>query len=365
MSQATLPQAPLAQPTFDDAPAPAGQGWCPQCGAPLDRGDKFCVACGTPQETPAPAAAAPEQKRLRCESCGAQIAVDPGQRSYTCPFCESTYVVEFTPQESARQRPEFVIGFAIAPEQAQEAFRRWIASGGWFRPSDLRHAQVVDRLRGVYLPFWAFTMLAHSRWSASIGEYWWRTETYTTVENGKTVTRTRQVRETEWWPLAGRHHEYHSGYLVSGSRGLVQQEAEAVKPFHLAALKRYEPFYLAGWLSEEYSVQREAALELCKQEFARRERGLVAAFMPGDTHSNLECATEFSQINSDLVLLPVYLLTYRYGGKPFRFLLNGQTGRCAGRRPISWWRVGLAIGGGLLLVGLVALVIAIVAALAQ
>jgi hypothetical protein len=360
-----MSQVTLAEPSFDAAPPPAGQGNCQQCGSPLDRGDKFCVACGAAQETPVAAEVVPEQKHLRCNGCGAEIAVDPGQRSYTCPFCESTYVVEFTREESGRQPPEFVIAFAITPEKAQDSFQQWMASGGWFRPSDLKLAEVVDRLRGVYLPFWSFTMLAQSRWSASIGEYWWRTETYTTVENGKTVTRTRQVRETEWWPLSGRHHEYHSGFLVSGSKGLVQSAAQSIQPFHLAGLKRYEPFYLAGWLSEEYSVAREAALATCQQEFTGRERNLIASFLPGDTHSKLESATEYSQINSDLVLLPVYLLTYRYAGKQHRFLLNGQTGQCAGTRPVSWKRIAAAIGGGLALVAVVVLVALLVAMLAQ
>ena len=86
-------------------------------------------------------------------------------------------------------------------------------------------------------------------------------------EDGKPVTHTRTVTETEWWPLSGQHHNYYSGYLVSGSRGLPQGYAERIKPFRLEALKRYQPYFLAGWLSEEYSVERDAALALCQQEF--------------------------------------------------------------------------------------------------
>ena len=41
------------------------------------------------------------------------MQVDPNQRSYTCAFCESTYVVELPADAQRRQRPEFVIGFAV------------------------------------------------------------------------------------------------------------------------------------------------------------------------------------------------------------------------------------------------------------
>jgi len=240
-----------------------------------------------------------------------------------------------------------VVGFAVPPDEASRRFDHWLRENTWFRPGDLKLAQLEGKLRGIYLPFWSFSMLAESTWNAQIGEYWYRTETYTTTVNGKTVTRTRRVRETEWWGLSGLHHNYYSGYLVTGSRGLAQPESQRIQPFRLEALKRYQPYFLAGWLSEEYSVEREAALAQCRAEFERRVEADVAAFLPGDTHSDLNVHSEFSQVGTDLILLPVYLATYRYQDKLYRFLLNGQTGKIAGDKPLSWRRISAAIGTGL------------------
>ena len=138
--------------------------------------------------------------------------------------------------------------------------------------------------------------------------------------------------------------------MVSGSQGLSQQDAERIKPFNLPALKRYEPYYLAGWLCEEYSIQREAALQTCQDEFYRREQRQVAQFLPGDTHCNLQVSTSFSSVNSDLCLLPIYILSYRYRDKLYRFLLNGQTGKLAGDKPISWRRILALVAAILLLI---------------
>ena len=202
----------------------------------------------------------------------------------------------FRRDETDRQRPEFVIGFAVTPEQARDKFFTWIRENSWFRPGDLRAAQIVDKQKGIYLPFWSFSMLAESQWQATIGEYWYRTETYTEQDSkGNTVTKTRQVRETEWWPLSGRHHRYHSGHLVSGSRGLQQLEADRLMPFQLPAMKRYLPHFIAGWLCEEYSIAREDALAICQQEFFQREQSHVAGFLPGDTHRDLHVQTQFSR----------------------------------------------------------------------
>lgn len=334
-----------------EAVVPHGEP-CAACGSPVEADDKFCPACGNPSPNAREAEAveqaelSPLQKFIRCETCGAEVAMSTGQRSYTCAFCDSTYVVEFSPAATGRQRPEFVIGFAVTHEQALAKFQQWIQDNRWYRPGDLKTAEIAERLRGVYLPFWSFSMLAESGWDADIGEYWYETQTYTTRDsNGKMVTKTRRVRRTEWWDLWGRHHRYYSGYLVSGSRGLSQADADRVKPFQLPALRRYEPSYLAGWMSEEYSIEREQALEICQQEFYRREQANVAAFLPGDTHRQLQVRTNFSQINSDLCLLPIYILSYRYKDKLYRFLVNGQTGKVAGDKPVSWSRIGIVIGG--------------------
>lgn len=355
-----------------DAAALAPQGRpCEACGSPVEALDKFCPACGTPNPAYVPGeapvvdaqvvgdqqASPPAQKHFQCQTCGAEVATDPEQLSYTCPFCDSNYVQEIHPDLSGRQLPEFIIGFAVTPEQALEKFKLWLRANSWFRPGDLVVNSVADKLKGVYLPFWSFSMLAQSGWTAQIGEHWYRTETYTTTDSkGNTTTHTRQVQETEWWPLSGHHHKYYSGYLVSGSKGLPQREAERIKPFNLPALKRYEPYFLAGWFSEQYSVDRATALERCQQVFHQWEQGNVASHLPGDTHKGLTVRTNFSEINSDLCQLPVYLLAYQYRGKLYRFLLNGQTGKADGDKPLSWQRIGIAVGVGLFLLLIIVLI---------
>ena len=199
----------------DDAAASHGQP-CDACGCPLEPQDKFCPACGTGHETnvsivvatvvpqativdaeavdassqggPTDAIGRPEtrltkQRFFRCDNCAAEIGTEGEQRSFVCPFCDSTYVSEFSPASSGRQEPEFVIGFALTPEQARAKFKTWISENSLFRPGDLKSATIEDKLKGVYLPFWSFSMLAESRWNANIGEYWYRTETYVTRDS--------------------------------------------------------------------------------------------------------------------------------------------------------------------------------------
>lgn len=331
---------------------------CPRCTAPVEPGDAFCPACGAPQDVEKPEGTTAPAFGFRCENCGAEVRCEIDSRTTACPFCAAPYVVAYDPATSGRQEPEFVLGFEVTPERAEAIYREWLGRGGIFRPSDLHRNALADGLRGIYLPFWSFSLRADSRWRARIGEHWYRTETYTERDaKGNLVTRTRRVQETEWWPLDGGHHSYYSFYLVSGSKGLPQEVSEWIRPFRLLALKRYSPRYLAGWLSEEYSIARDAAYDRTEKEFRRREAEAIAAFLPGDTHSGLEVETTFSRVNSDLILLPIYLRSYRYKGKLYRTLINGQTGMIEGEKPISMGRIGLFI----LLLALIVLVIILIA----
>ena len=52
-------------------------------------------------------------------------------------------------------------------------------------------------------------------------------------------------------------------------------------------------------------------------------------------------------------LLPIYVLSYRYREKVYRFLLNGQTNKAAGDKPVSTRRISLAVLG---VIGLIVLI---------
>ncbi len=316
---------------------------CQRCGVPAGPSQHFCVECRQSLPRRDESAADTQSTTFACQTCGARVRFEDGRRSERCPFCNTAYVATGQSRGSGPE-PEFVIGFTITHHRATEIFRRWLTENRWFHPGDLAEQSVIDRAVGVYLPFWSFTCRIDSDWSARIGEYWYRTETYTTTDaKGRTVTRTRTVQETEWWPLAGRRHRYATGYYVSASAGLAQDEAESIQPYDLPAMVRYDPGYLAGWAAEDPQVDAPTAWKTFQAAMEARERSLTAAFLPGDTHTGLQVQCEFSGVAKDLMLLPVHVLCYQYRGKLYRFLINGQTGRCVGRRPVSGAKVSLAI----------------------
>src|SRR5262245_65497735 len=76
---------------------------------------------------------------------------------------------------------------------------------------------------------------------------------------------------------------------------------------------------------------------------AETQRGRCSSDVPGDTQRNLSVENRFSRVTFKHVLLPIWIAAYRYGGKPYQFLVNGQTGEVVGKAPWSFWKIFFAV----------------------
>src|SRR5690606_41448411 len=75
---------------------------------------------------------------------------------------------------------------------------------------------------------------------------------------------------------------------------------------------------------------------------------------------NFSMNLDFSDDSWRYIFLSIYVAAYRYGERTYQVLINGQTGRLSGQRPVDWKKVGLAVAGILspgVLLGLLMLVL--------
>jgi hypothetical protein len=289
-----------------------------------------------------------------CRNCGATTNV-AASRSIRCPFCGSEHVVA-RPDDPYVVQPEALIPFAVEEERAQTVYREWLGSG-FFRPRDLHAAATDHKMRPVFLPFWDCRAEAWSRWTATAGYDRQRQEEYTETEGGQSVTKTRTVTETSWRPAEGEHQATYGRELVSASKGLSQDWVSRLGDFDLGQLQSYRPDFLLGRESEEAALDRTAALAVAGEQIRERERSACAALVPGDRHKDLRVETALSDVEARLLFLPVWMASFQYGGKPYRCVVNGQTGKIGGEAPVSKGRVGLVIGGVVLVVAVIVLLI--------
>ncbi len=271
-----------------------------------------------------------------------------GLLSTACAFCDSP-LVDHRLEET--ERPDRVVPFRVPRARAGRALAQFLA-GEWLAPEALRRAIRPSELSQVFVPFYCYDALVRSEFTASVGLYWYRTETYTTTVNGKRVTRTRRVRETEWSPLSGSHARRWFDHLVSASTGVPEEEANQLEPFDLGLALPYGPALVAGVPAELPTVTHEQALKVAGEELAALERKTIAqSHLPGDTHRRLQSSSRVDVDVVRLVLLPIWTAVYPGPSGPVRLLVNGQTGEVVGAVPRSTWKIGCLIATVLGLIG--------------
>ena len=179
-----------------------------------------------------------------------------------------------------------------------------------------------------------------SQWTAESGYHYYETETYTD-NNGE--RQTREVQRTRWEFSSGSLDHFFDDELVAASRGVQADLLAKVEPFPTRELKPYNAAFLSGWAVERYQIDLLAAANLARQRMERELQQLCAEKVPGDTHRNLQIDADFDAQTFKHILVPIWLLTYDFHGKPFQVVINGYTGVIAGRYPKSWLKITFAV----------------------
>ncbi len=89
-------------------------------------------------------------------------------------------------------------------------------------------------------------------------------------------------------------------------------------------------------------MPRKYARPLAQQGLENLERAACQPSVPGSCR-NLKVNVRLEGCRVPPVLLPVWIMAYRYKEQVYRFLVNGQTGRATGQAPVSWKKVAAAI----------------------
>ena len=341
---------------------------CPSCGSELqwsaEHKQIVCDYCGYREEMDhsrdkvveqslADAAAKMEdfvpeavnKKVFDCQNCGAHFMVESDKVAVNCGFCGSQNI---NLEAYAHQyiQPVGIIPFYVSRDEAERLFKAWIKRG-WFRPNALKRGADLDRLHGIYIPFWTYDAQTESDWEGEAGTYYY--ETRTVRVNGK-MTQQR-VRRTRWRWHSGHLSHFFDDVLIPATQGLNHDRLERITPYRLPEVVNYDPRLLVGWESEIYGMEVDEGYQLADRQMEHLIRNMCSAQLGGDTQRNLRVnSTKFDQTFKHIIL-PVWLSSYQFGGKTYHFSINGQTGKLAGDKPYSWVKITLAVLFVLLLIG--------------
>jgi DNA-directed RNA polymerase subunit RPC12/RpoP len=297
------------------------------------------LARGLTDDLPLDASA--EVRTTSCPSCGAKVEFQGADHATECPFCATPVVVD---TGTARHiKPQALVPFVLDEEQARAAMIVWMG-GLWFAPNTLlEYARKGRALNGIYVPFWTFDADTQSRYSGARGDHYYETRTVTVNVNGRREQRQEQVRKTRWTPVSGHVARDFDDVLVMASQSLPPRLGNELTPWDLGALQTYAPDYLAGFRAEGYTVGLAAGHDAAQDQMRGIIRNDARRDIGGDEQRVDSVDTDWSDETFKHILLPVWMAAYKYNGKSYRFLVNGQTGEVQGERPWSAWKIGFAV----------------------
>jgi len=283
---------------------------------------------------------------VRCESCGGQVRFTGTLTSSECPYCASPIQRENIHNSVTRVPVDGVLPFLVDHNRAGQQLVAWVRAR-WFAPNEFKQKGVDGKFQGVYEPYWTFDFATFTRYTGQRGDHYW-----VTVGSGKNE---RRERRTSWSFRDGSFPRFFDDILCFASTGLPTWITQQLEPWPLEKCQPFNPQYLAGFLARTYDIPLDGGL---KEARARAEAALhheVRQRIGGDEQRVDHEQTQYNAITYKHLLLPLWLLVYRYKGKLYRVAINGCTGEVQGERPYSVWKIVLTILFWLLVAGMIAL----------
>jgi DNA-directed RNA polymerase subunit RPC12/RpoP len=282
-----------------------------------------------------------EHAVVKCDACAAEVDLPPNIASLSCPYCTSNIVLQSTLRRTIK--PLSLLPFRIDRKPAVDRVRAWIKSL-WFAPTAIkRFADLDGSLKGVYYPAWTYDCDTTTRYTGMRGDAYYVTVSYTAMQNGKPVSRTRQERRIRWSPAAGTVGNTFDDLLVPASKSLPDAYVARLDPWDLESLTPYSDDYLSGFLAETYQIDLAQGFDVAKGMMLPTIDMTIRHDIGGDEQRITSRSITYDDITYKHILLPIWVGAYRFRDRVFRVLVNGRTGEVQGERPYSWIKITLAV----------------------
>lgn len=292
-----------------------------------------------------------DRQLLHCDNCGAELSYPKGAIASSCPYCGSNKVNLSLPKTKSL-RPQVLVPFKATPEALKPHIHEWLGKG-WMHPKELKDIAQIEKLNPIYLPYWTFSAAIDANWEAEVGHY--ETEQY--YDSSSKSYKTRQVLRWRW--ESGRVYHHFKDITVNGvhPNRINHEMLKAIEPFRLEDLVLFSPDYLVGMNVQAYETPLKDAWESARQNM-RTATNQICHSDTGSSHvRNMSIDMDYDEEEWRYVLLPVYMAGYSFMNHHYNIMLNGQTGKMAGNKPVDWKKVRTITW----LIALIAILISVIA----
>ena len=290
-----------------------------------------------------------QMNEYHCNQCGAEITADENTVADFCPYCHSPVVL--SGKLSGQKMPTKIVPFKYSREDAIEHFLAF-AKKKRFVPKDFTEKNQIEKITGIYYPFWVTDADTDSQINVSAT----KVRTWTSGDY--------RYKETSYYKVYRRGDIHFEDIVQSAYSQADKNMLEGILPFPATAQMDFNMSYLSGFLAKKRDIERELLESSFKQKLSSHSNSLLRRTIGGYSSVNITSSkVRIKACHWDYSLMPIWLLTYKNKkGKIFTYAMNGHTGKIYGELPIdkkrlSLWSIFTGLGVGILtaLVGVLAL----------
>lgn len=257
----------------------------------------------------------------RCPNCNANVITDKNTTATFCVYCGSTSIIK--ERLIGEFKPSKIIPFKTTKEDAIKAFKDF-KKGKLFAPDDFSKEENIQKITGVYIPFWTYN-------SSATGSLNFRAQNISRWRSGN-----YRYTKTDYYSINRAGTMKFNKVPVDGSRKFDDNTMDSIEPFLYEDLKDFNISYLSGFLSEKYDVTIEEASVRAKERISNTVfNELKSTIKKYSTISLSNSKIDVTTDKAEYILLPVWMLNIMYKEIPHLFAMNGQTGKMIGNIPID------------------------------
>ena len=281
-----------------------------------------------------------QMNEYHCNQCGAEITADENTVADFCPYCHSPVVL--SGKLSGQKMPTKVVPFKYSKEEAINHFLAF-ARKKKFVPRDFTNKKQIDKITGIYYPFWVTDADTDSQIDVSAT----KVRTWTSGDY--------RYKETSYYNVYRRGDIHFEDIVQSAYSEADKQMLEGILPFPASSQMDFNMSYLSGFLAKKRDIEREALEDSFKSKLSSYSNSLLRGTIGG--YSSVTIKNSKVRIKSchwDYSLMPIWLLTYKSKkGKTYTYAMNGHTGKIYGELPIdtkkvTLWSLLTGLGVGIL-----------------
>jgi hypothetical protein len=207
-------------------------------------------------------------------------------------------------------------------------------------------------LEGIYLPYWFFDAYGRADYRGYRGEVYYVNVPAVRYINGRATEVTVRERRIRWTPVAGSVSRKFTHIPAIGFRMLSPSLLQAVAPRPLDRAMALEDAPLTGWKAYTYDTPLSAGHFEAQELMKERLRWDILRDIGGDEQRIESVRNDFFDETFTQILVPVWTTSFRYGGKDYRYVVNGVTGSVAGERPYSVVKIVSAVAAVVIVIAL-------------